>query len=248
MKAAVTAVIVFLIIALGGAYAATKVISDHALRNRAAELLKRQDYPVTIPEGKRREEIAQLVAAQGICSAADFMAASTGKEGYLFPDTYRFYKNTPASQVVSQMTSDFTTRTSSLHLKPETVVLASIVERESLNNTDRPLIAGIYSHRLSIGMKLQSDPTVEYGRDSLAQGTGLLTTYWKPITAADYQSVNSAYNTYLIAALPPTAIANPGLPSLEAAANPTSTDQLFFLYKNNKLFTSKTLQEHLAQE
>ena len=248
MKGLFATLLVIVILAAGGLYAAKRIMTDHTLRNQAAESLRLKDYSLTVPEGKRREEIAQLAADAGICSAEDFLVASMGKEGYLFPDTYRFFKNTPASQVVAAMTDDFSKRTATLKPTPNQIVLASIVEREALGDSDRPLIAGIYQHRLAIGMKLQSDPTVEYGKDTLRQGAGLLAAYWKPITQDEYQSVSSPFNTYLIAALPPTAIANPGLSSLQAAANPSPTDMLFFLYKDGKLLTSKTFEGHLSQE
>lgn len=248
MKTLLISLLIVIALAGGAFYEAKRILNDHVIRNLAAEQLKVQDYSLTVPEGKRREEVALLAEHLGICSAADFMTASVGKEGYLFPDTYRFYKNTPASQVVSTMTDDFAKRTSTLKPTPDQVVLASIVEREALSDADRPMIASIYQHRLDVGMKLQADPTVEYAKDTLSQGSGLLTAYWKPITEGEYQSVKSPFNTYLIAALPEAAIANPGLKSLDAAANTARTDQLYFLYKNKKLLTSKTLEQHLSQE
>lgn len=247
MKTALSTFLVLLAISAGGFYAYSRVMQTRQLRNLASDALKRQDYSLTVPEGKRREEIAQLVNTLGICSAADFMAASSGKEGYLFPDTYRFFKNTPAAEVVLAMTDTFTKRTIELNPTPSQVILASIVEREAIGDTDRALIAGIYQQRLNLGMKLQADPTVQYAKDTQSNEDATVT-YWKPITQAEYLSINSPFNTYLVVGLPPTAIANAGLQSLAAAVKPTATDQLYFLYRNKKLLTSKTLEQHLLQE
>jgi UPF0755 protein len=249
MKTFVFLAVIAIALGWGGLITKKAVDDERSAQQLAAASLKRPDYAVTVIPGKRREEIALQMQAAGICSATDFMSASTGKEGMLFPDTYRFYKDTPAGQVVNEMTSDFTTRTATDPPSANQLILASIVEREALSDADRPLIAGIYQHRLNIGMRLQSDPTVQYANDTNAEGAGLLSTpYWQPITAADYTDVVSPFNTYLIPALPPTPISEPSLSSIQAAENPTATKQLYFLYENGTLLTSSTLAGHLAQE
>jgi len=250
-----------LIVVLGSIglyFGAHYIEQQRQARYDAAANEKKQDYAVTIVEGKRREEIAQQMAAAGICSYTDFMTASQNEEGYLFPDTYRFFKDTPAATVVKTLTDNFAKRTASLNPTEDDIILASIVEREAENDTDRPIIAGVYTNRLNSDMMLQSDPTVQYGKDSIDNHSDLPnpvstpTTasfkYWKPITQDDYHGVNSPYNTYLNTGLPPGPIANPGLASIKAAMNPASTPYYFFLYsKSGQLLLAKTYAQHQAQ-
>jgi UPF0755 protein len=219
-------------------------------RASSALLNKRVDVSVTIVEGKRREEIAAELEKKGICSAKDFLAASKGSEGYLFPDTYRFYPNTPASEVVSTLKSTFTKRTQDVALTSDQVTLASIIEREAQNDAERASIAGVYSNRLAIGMKLDSDPTVQYAKDSLnytKAGMPTSFSFWSEITRDDYTSVQSAYNTYISSGLPPSPISNPGLASLKAAANPEKNPYYFFFHRNGQIYLSKTLDEQTTK-
>ena len=243
--------IVVLGLVIGGGFSAAYLKKKLDERNLDVKNLKRQDISITIIEGKRREEIAAQLAALGITSASDFLNASKDSEGYLFPDTYRFYPNTPASEVVATLRANFEKRVGDLNPSAETMALASIVERESINDTDRPIIAAVYRNRLKIGMKLQSDPTVEYGKATndlaLHPNPSAGYAYWPIITRADYQNVNSPFNTYLIDALPPTPICSPGRKSIEAALNPDNNDYLFFGYKNGKLLLSTSLAQHEAQ-
>ena len=129
------------------------------------------------------------------------------------------------------------------------MIVASIVERESENDADRATIAGVYLNRVAIGMALEADPTVQYAKDNITLGTTPLSKmkFWQPITAEEYHSVASPYNTYLNL-LPPGPIANPGLASIIAAENPAKHDYLYFLYNSKKqLKLAKTLTEHENQ-
>jgi len=210
-----------------------------------ASSLKKQDYSVTIPEGWRREQIAKVLDQAGVCSYADFMSASQGMEGYLFPDTYRFFHNTPASQVVATMTANFAKRTAGLNPTANQLILASIVEREAKYETERAPIAGVYTNRLKVGMVLEADPTVQYARDNQEASENL--SYWAPITQADYHTIQSPYNTYLHTGLPPGPIDNPGLPSIIAAINPEKNSYYYFFQRNGNIYLSKTLAEHLSK-
>lgn len=245
-------IIWILILGLLGGGVASAVYFKDAVKKRddLVANLKRQDVSITVIEGKRREEIADQFAAAGITSRAAFLAASEGKEGRLFPDTYRFFPNTPATDVIAAMTANFTKRTAELSFDAKTLVLASIVERESINDADRATIAGVYANRIEIGMRLQADPTVEYGKatNDLAKDSnpGSDYPYWPLITRADYQAVNSPFNTYLIDGLPPMPICNPGKNSITAAINPAKHDYIFFGYKDGKLLLAKTLAQHEA--
>jgi UPF0755 protein len=110
------------------------------------------------------------------------------------------------------------------------------VEREAKLDGDRPIIASVYLNRLAIGMKLQSDPTIQYGKGS-----------WLPITQSDYKNFISPYNTYLYTGLPPTAICNPGLKSILAVVSPAKTNYYYFFSKSDGAAVfSQTYAEHLA--
>ncbi len=216
-------------------------------RNELVKNQKREDVSVTIVEGKRREEIANSMESAGICSADAFLAASSGKEGKLFPDTYRFFPNTPATEVVKALTTTFAKRTRELAPTDDQIILASIIEREATDDTERETISGVYTNRINRGMKLEADPTVQYAKDTQEAKQVRNFSYWGIITRADYKGVNSPYNTYLNAGLPPGPIANPGLKSIAAAQNPAKHDYLYFAHRDGKLLLSKTLAEHEAK-
>lgn len=222
-------------------------------------------HRVTIPEGWRLEQTAEYLAELGVVSRTEFLAAAaydpvhhtlppgitleTGAtlEGLLFPDTYEFRIGVTSGEIVTAMLDNFTAKTAELRPTYTAVILASIVEREAKLDGERASIAGVYSNRLRINMKLEADPTVQYGNDSLAAqaGSGAATTWWMPITAADYQAVASLWNTYRVAGLPPTPIAAPGLASLAAAVNPEAHDDYFFFHRpDGTAVFSKTKAEH----
>jgi UPF0755 protein len=225
---------------------------------------------VTIPEGWRLEQIANLLDQDGIVTRADFLAAAkydpvrytlpTGAtlkagdalEGYLFPDTYDFTYGETSKDIVQAMLDDYSTRTATLKPTYAQLILASIVEREAKFDVDRPKIAGVYTNRLKNNMKLDADPTVQYGKDSAlakAATDPAKYTYWTAITAAEYQSVQSTFNTYLNLGLPPAPICNPGLKSIEAAVNPTvSTDFFFFNLSDGTTIYSATQAQHDANK
>jgi UPF0755 protein len=213
-------------------------------RNITIQEQKRKDISVTIVEGKRREEIAISLEAAGICAADTFLAATTELEGKLFPDTYRFFPNTPVSEVVATLTTTFAKRTRELAPTADDIILASIIEREARDDTERTTISGVYTNRLRRGMKLDADPTVQYARDTAEAKQTRTFTYWGTITRADYKGVISPYNTYLNVGLPPGPIANPGVKSVAAAQNPATHDYLYFAHRDGKLLLSKTLTEH----
>jgi UPF0755 protein len=183
-------------------------------------------------------------------------------EGYLFPETYsipidQFAESVPPTQkaeaMVGIMLQQFATvalplyrahqqgkqpTALSLH---EWVTLASIVEKEAVQPQERSLIAGVFTHRLKLGMPLGSDPTVEYALNIRQTPDRRLT--W------DEVKTPSPYNTYINAGLPPGPIASPGLASLQATLEPEQTDYLYFVakYDGSHVF-SKTLAEHEAAQ
>lgn len=248
-----TIIVTLALLLFVGGLVTTRIVHNHKLANELVQSLKKPDISVTIIEGKRWEEIAASFAKAGVANYQDFvtiMQAHPEYEGTLFPDTYRFFANTPASDVITKMRDDYAGRTTTIKPTAADLALASIVERESLNDADRATIAGVYSNRLKVGMDLQADPTVEYSKDTnayKASGYSQSFTFWGAITQADYRNTVSPFNTYLNAGLPPHPICNPGLKSIEAAQNPLKTDYLFFGYKDGKLLLAKTLAQHQAQ-
>ena len=197
---------------------------------------------VTVPEGFTVKQIARRLAGAGLVNEAAFLtlAETQGKtfsvhgwtpppnlEGYLFPDTYTLPKGATAREIIQQMVENFDVRVvrpygvAAAKLPgglPATVTLASLVEREAEVDSDRPLIAAVYRNRLQAGMRLQCDATVQYA----------LPQHKTRLFYADLR-VESPYNTYLHAGLPPTPIACPGLPSIKAALHPASVDYLYYV-------------------
>jgi UPF0755 protein len=252
VKRIIAAIVVVAIISGGyaGIHKFQSIVAAKRAFDAAAANLKRTDIKITITEGKRREEIAAQLEATGITKASDFLAATKTSEGTLFPDTYRFFPNTPASEVASTMETNYATRTKSLNPTRDQLILASIVEREAANDADRPNIAGVYANRLKVGMFMGSDPTVEYAKDTLAytKNPSVTFSFWGPITQADYKNVESPYNTYLHLGLPPGPVCNPGLKSIAAAISPASNPYYYFLYDSaGVLQMSKTLQQHVQK-
>jgi len=159
-------------------------------------------------------------------------------EGYLFPDTYELLvdKATPEALLQRQL-DNFSEQVLPLYRKltagtidpmtlHQVLTLASIVERETGADDERPMIAGVYLNRLARNMQLEADPTVQYAMGFQPQ-TGQ---WWKsPVYLEEYSKVVSPYNTYLNAGLPPGPIANPGLKSIEAVLKPAEHDFLFFV-------------------
>ncbi len=224
---------------------------------------------VTIREGLRAEEVAELMEAKNVVSAEDFLQAIdqwyefsflytkpywATLEGYLFPDTYFFNRNMTAEEVVQQILENFDQRFDS-DLRDEAatagmtvhtvLTLASIVEREAQVAEERPIIAAVFLKRLRRGMPLEADPTVQYalGNDpaSVAEYG-----YWKEeLTQTDLE-VDSLYNTYRYAGLPRGPICSPGLDSILAVIRPADTEYLYFVAKEDGSHAfAETLEEHL---
>lgn len=210
---------------------------------------------VTIPEGFTAEQVAGALEERGYGGRDVFRCAmddpglllelqlpATGVEGFLFPDTYAFDAGTAPADIVRAMvgrfraqTADLTARREALGLSEAAMVtLASVIEKETGQADERPLIAGVFYNRLRLGMPLQSDPTVLYGR-----GNGRA-----PLSRADLAS-SQAYNTYVHRGLPPGPIANPGRAALEAAVAPARTGALYFVSRNDGSHAfSDTLDAH----
>lgn len=211
---------------------------------------------LVIPEGLRKEEIAEILRANLGWTAkqkAQWIRVDTAKdsdhsEGVFFPDTYLIpvaeVPSDTANRLIAKFNEKFTPYLSQFNeqnIKWTTgLTLASLVQREAASDTDMPLIAGILWNRLAKGMPLGIDATLQYVRGDIGHG------YWAPITIAD-KKIDSPYNTYLNKGLPPHPIANPGIPAIEATLNPTETDCLYYLHdKNHITHCAATYEEHQA--
>jgi len=208
------------------------------------------DVWLTIIEGMRVEEIASLLAKDLDIPASVFIDQASEFEGFLFPDTYLIPKGATSEQAISIFRNNFDKKVTSelrnqfksqgLTLN-EAVTLASVLEREAQSLTDKKMVAGILYNRLEIGMPLQVDATVQY-----ALGYSNLERSWwrKGLNNADLK-IDSDYNTYANPGLPPSPIANPGLNSLTAVAQPTSNDYLYYITDNQgQMHYAKTLEGH----
>jgi UPF0755 protein len=225
---------------------------------------------VTIPEGWRMEQVAELLEQQGVTLADEFLRVANqprtdynfltdrpdgspmNLEGFLFPDTYRFPKDAPAENVVEMMLQNWDRRVSpALRDKAaeldmslyEIITLASIVEREAVLAEERALIAGVFWNRLRINMHLQADPTVSYAKGYSTE----LERWWPGMLLEEANTVNSPYNTYLHAGLPPGPICSPGLAAIEATIEPAETEYMFFRSKGDdgSHVFAVTYEEHL---
>ncbi|OGF99039.1 hypothetical protein A3D78_06125 [Candidatus Gottesmanbacteria bacterium RIFCSPHIGHO2_02_FULL_39_14] len=208
------------------------------------------DVKLTIPEGWRREEIAMKIATQFGIPESEIL--KDAREGYLFPDTYQVSRDASASDIVRMMEDNFNKKTEKLNRDKltqnqisfdEMVIIASLIEREAKLDTDRPLIASVILNRLSLGMKLDIDATVQYALGYQAKEK----TWWKKELTTEDLEIDSPYNTYKYAGLPPTPIANPGLSVMEAVINAPENEYLYYIAdKQGKSHFAKTFEEHAA--
>ena len=203
-------------------------------------------HAITFPEGLSSYQIVQRLMADPVL-VGDI--AEVPPEGSLMPDTYKFTRGATRQQMLAQMTrvqertvaDVWSRRVPGLPIEtPEAfVTLASIVEKETGRADERPRVAAVFLNRLERGMRLQSDPTVLYG---IFGGEGRPPD--RPIYQSDLDRV-TPYNTYRISGLPPGPIANPGRAALEAVANPSRTDELFFVADGTGGHAfATTLEEH----
>jgi len=208
------------------------------------------DIWTTIPEGLRATEIAAILKAKIPNYNDAWVADLQANEGYLFPDTYLIPRNADINMILALFKENFQKKFASVQntkttvlSDAQTIILASIIEREAMFAADRPLVASVFINRLNMGMALGSDPTVMYALGYQADTK----TWWKKDLTADDLLINSPYNTRKNAGLPPGPISNPGLSSIEAALNPAKTDYLyFFADKQGHLHFATTIEGHNA--
>jgi len=211
-------------------------------------------HPVTVAEGLNIKEVAAIFASGGWCGQQEFLALTgdadfiktlglgevDNLEGYLYPDTYYLTRipAVDAKKIMAMMVGRFFEVWKSLQTggadRHRTVILASIVEKETADPAERPRIASVFLNRLERGMRLQSDPTVIYGVEGFAGN----------ITREDLKRP-TPYNTYVIKGLPAGPICNPGREALAAVLKPVAEQYLYFVSRNDGTHHfSKTLREH----
>ena len=212
---------------------------------------KTHTHSLTIIEGMNIYDIENEIENSFLINDCSFLVCIKSnypfKEGVLYPDTYFYKKGMKASDILNKShkkLDDFLNTT--WNKKPDTdilknkfqaLVLASIIEKEAGNHSEKPDIAGVFLKRLRIGMKLQADPTIIYG---------LLPNFDGDIRKSDILDKNNIYNTYMINGLPPTPISISSMSSIEAAILSTPGEYLFFVANSaNSHYFSRTYDEHL---
>ena len=253
---------------------------QHTIPELAATLTKAvaQELELRFVEGWRLEQMADYLADNQFANinSAQFLAITqrqvafdltpypfladssptTSLEGFLFPDTYRVPPDANAAYLVNLMLQTFDRRVTAAMRQgflaqglslPQAVTLAAIVEREAVVAAERPIIAGVFYNRLAQEIMLEADPTVQYPLGYQPASDS----WWKsPLFLADLE-IDSPYNTYRYAGLPPGPIANPSLSSLEAVAFPADTPFIFFVADCTAAVSgshafSVTYEEHLS--
>ncbi len=245
----------------GGTLRAGEYRFDHpAPVQEVYERIERGDVytkAVTVPEGATMFDIAARLeqegfgtrqefldeARRGTALVADLDSSATSLEGYLFPDTYHFSPKATPAQIAAAMVRRFRQAAEQVGLTGnvhKVVTIASLVERETALDAERPLVASVFENRLAKGMPLMTDPSVIYGLELQRQWRGT-------IYASDLKR-ETPYNTYLHAGLPPGPVANPGIRSLRAAMQPALTSYLYFVAANQnpqgRSVFATTLDEH----
>jgi UPF0755 protein len=249
-----------------GEYMLSPALSPMQMAERLQDATPAQVTFVVLP-GWRMEEIAASLPTSGLNVSPDeflvvarapranlnFLPSSASAEGFLFPDEYSLPRAMRADQLVNLLLNHF-----ALALTPEmragfsrhglsiyqAVTLASIIQREAVQDDERPIIASVFLNRIAAGMRLETDPTIQYALGFQAANSS----WWKVPLALDDLKINSPYNTYTNVGLPPGPIANPSLGALQAVASAADTSYLFFRARcdgSGRHAFAKTFQEHL---
>lgn len=216
---------------------------------------------VTMPAKIDPDEFQRLASSRQLIDSSAYpflnsLPPGASLEGFLFPDAYVVPPDANAFYLIDQMLQNFDRQVTPAMRQAygaqglslfDAVILASIIERETPTDDERPLISSVFLNRLAGGIPLQADPTVQYAAGYQQGGNS----WWKvPLTAVDLEA-SHPYNTYVIPGLPPGPIANPGLSSLQAVAEPAATDFLFFVLDcfgdpAGRHVFSHTYEEHVA--
>jgi len=210
-----------------------------------------EDVWLTLLEGWRREEIAESLDRMNLeqFDKAEFLSLSATSEGMLFPDTYLVPKQVQAEQLFNLFTSTFDRKiTQGLNEEiaandqdfDQVLIMASLIEREARGLKQMKDVSGILWNRYRIGMPLQVDATLQYAKGYSQSEQS----WWAEPIGADRQ-VNSPFNTYQNAGLPPRPISNPGIDAITAALEPSTTDYLFYIHdREGNIHFAETLDQH----
>lgn len=245
----------------GSASASDDTSADSSLPSSSAASAESRIVTITVPEGYSLSQIGTLLEKNNVCTKAAFLStvnsydfsyyplvskikANVNRcyklEGYLFPNTYEFYRKSDPEDVIGKMLRSAESKIGENYSYPgmttdEIITLASIIEKESKGSAEMNRISSVYHNRLKAGMKLQADPTINY-----------IEWYVKPNITGDIDRYNVYYNTYKCPALPAGPICNPGTAALKAACNPAETDYLFFAADAaGKYYYAVTFEEHV---
>jgi UPF0755 protein len=228
--------------------------------------IKSDEIKITIPEGFLNKEIDERLASNNLIQKSEFIKfdknnnldlskyeflkdkpENAGLQGYYFPDTYIYYKESTIENIAKKMLDNFDQKLSQ-DLREEIknqnksifeiIIMASIIEKEAGLVEDMGKVASVFQNRLNIGKALESDATINY----ITESGRTRSTY-------DDLQIDSPYNTYKYSGLPPTPISNPGINAIKAAIYPEKTDYFYFLTKGDKeTVFSKTYDEHLKNK
>lgn len=224
------------------------------------ETLQNSEIPsiwVTIPEGLRADEIAAVIETEfsklpennfskdeflSLCEDSQFIQSSEVKikdittlEGFLFPDKYLFPKDSTAEEVITTMIANFNEKVTREYTYDD-IILASLIERESVNPDDRRIISDILRKRLEEQWLLQVDATLLYYYKD-----------WEHVITVDDKEVEQPYNTYINPGLPPTPICNPGIDSINAVFEPQANSYYYYIHDNDRVpHYASTLEQHEA--
>ena len=212
---------------------------------RKIHLGKIKGIRITIPEGSTNVEIAEILGSLKFINKEKFITLSQKEEGFLFPDTYYFYKGISEQEIIDLMKEQFNKVVSRLAGQKDDdvkldlrgcVILASIVEKESNFDNDRKMVASVFLNRLRKRIRLESCVTVMYA----------IGKHKDNLTSNDLK-IDSPYNTYIHYGLPPGPICNPGESALSSVFNPAKSEFLFFVSRLDGTHEfSRTLQEHIS--
>jgi UPF0755 protein len=230
--------------------------TDQVIKMIARGILTKPEVTITIPEGSDIYEIGDILSSGLDFSREDFIQATQkfdtttynfienkSLQGYLYPDTYRFFDDSSPEDVIMKMLNNFQKKAlPSLKANDklsiyQVLILSSIIEKEVSELKDRKLVAGIFINRLEKGMKLQSDATINF-----------ITQSGRSQSTLDDLKIESPYNTYQVTGLPPTPITNPSVDSIKATVDYESSEYYFFLTSRDnppKTIFSKTFDEHI---
>lgn len=206
------------------------------------------DHWITFPEGLRADEIADILARDLPSYKETWREKLNENEGYLFPDTYLIPKDADVDQVISTMRNNFNRRIADAGITltgqklANVIIIASIIQKEAKFAEDMPIVASVIYNRLDSGMALNVDPSISYALGKQPNGK-----YWKAELTYDDLKINSPYNTYTNAGLPPGPISNPGIEAINAAINPADTNYLYYISdKSGKIHPARDINGHQA--